>query len=137
MTKGLALKDYVEIDGSDLSNDCRSVNPADEHNQVDVSGFNPTGRDEFLLGTRVQSVTCEFFLTDDVFDTIYPPYRDRTPVTFKWRKDMTAVVSATNPELQGNVLPRTWPPNATRGDVRVISVEFIPSDSTGLEYSAT
>lgn len=137
MTKSLALTDFVEVDGSDLSGDCRSFDVSDENNQVDVSGFNATGTDEFLLGTRAQSATGEFFVTDSTHDVLYTAYRNRTPVTLKHRKDQVAGVSSSNPELQGNVYVRNWSPVATRGDAHVASVDFIPSDSTGLVWSTT
>jgi hypothetical protein len=140
MPKRIALKDSVEVDGTDLSDLSRSVSFSSEHSREDVSGFNSTGASEFLAGQTTQSVTVEFYGsygTDEVHQTIYPAHRDRTVITFAWRPDQTAVVGATNPELRGNVQVLTYNPGATRGDAETYSVEFTAVDEAGLAFFTT
>jgi len=140
MAKRIALKDSVEVDGQDLSNDCRSVDFTSEHAREDVSGFNATGASEYLAGITTQSVTCEFFGDYSAAGThqvLYPIHRDREIVTFAWRHDQTTAVSATNPELRGNVQVLTYSPGATRGETEAFSVEFTAADETGLQFYDT
>jgi hypothetical protein len=140
MGKRIALKDLIEIDGNDLSNFCRSVEFSSEHDQVDVSGFNPTGANEFLAGQTVQSVTLEMFGaygTGETHDVLYDIHRDRSIVNFRWRPDQTQPVSATNPQLTGNVQILTYGPGATRGEPDVFSVTLSAADAAGLVFVTT
>jgi hypothetical protein len=102
-----------------------------------VSGFNATGTDEFLAGNTVQEVTVEFFGsygTGEVHATLYPVHAARTIVAFNWRPDQTAAISATNPELRGNVQVLSYSPGATRGDVEAFSVTLTAADTSGLAF---
>jgi|SRR4051812_5782367 hypothetical protein len=135
--KNIALKDFVEVDGAELSDLCRAVNPTSERTLVDASGFNAEGNDENLVGNRASTVTCTFFDSTDVGEahaTLWPPHLAADIVTFRHRRDMTAPVSATNPELRGNVYVRTYSPTRTRGDVSTFDCEFVPADADGLQY---
>jgi hypothetical protein len=140
MSKRVALKDFIEVDGQDLSNFARAVSFSSEHNRVDVSGFNASGADEFLPGNTVQEVTVEFFGSygsGEVHQTIYPAHRDRAIIPFRWRPDQTAEVGEENPELRGNVTAFTYAPGATRGDVEAYSVTFSAADEDGLTFHTT
>jgi hypothetical protein len=140
MAKRIALKDYVEVDNVDLSNFARSVEFSSEHERVDASGFNSTGANEFLAGQTTQEVTVEFFGArgaNESHQVLYPLHRDRTAFDFVWRADMTASVSATNPELRGSVQLLTFSEGATRGEVETWQATFTAADSTGLVYYST
>jgi hypothetical protein len=137
MAKGIALLDSVEVDTVDLSDLCRAVNPVSEMTTQDASGFNATGSDENLVGNRASSVTCTFFDTADtgeVYSTLWPPHFAREIVAFQTRRDQNTAVSATNPELRGNVYVRTYSPGRTRGDVATFDVEFLAADADGLQW---
>jgi hypothetical protein len=138
--KRIALKDYIEVDGVDLSDLFSQIGFSSVHDKVDVSGFNSAGSDEFLAGKTTQSVTGQVFgsmAALETWDILYPIHRDRSIVTFKWRPDSSLPVSATNASLEGNVQLLTWNAGATRGDVESFPVEFSPADATGLVYVAT
>lgn len=140
MAKRIALKDYIAIDGHAISSFCRSVEFSSEHEQVDVSGFNATGANEFLAGQTVQSVTLEVFGSygsGEIHDILYDIHRDRTVVSFSWYPDQTAAVSATNPELSGNVQVLSYSPGATRGEAEAFSVTLTAADDDGLVFSNT
>jgi hypothetical protein len=140
MAKRVALFDHVEVDGHDLSQFCRSVEFSSEHEQVDVSGFTATGANEFLAGQTVQSVTCEFFGSygsGEVHDVLYAIHAARTVVTFEWNPNQNLSVSATNPQLTGNVQVLSYSPGATRGEAETFSVTFTAADSAGLVFSDT
>jgi hypothetical protein len=140
MPKRVALKDSVEVDGVDLSNFARSVRFASEHERIDVSGFNATGANEYLTGPTEQSVTVEFYGaygTGETHVTLYPIHKDRETVPFAWRPDQTAVASATNPELRGNVQLYSYGPGGTRGDVDTYEATFNAADEDGLQFFTT
>lgn len=140
MGKRIALLDFIEVDGHDLSNFFRQIGFTSEHNRVDVSGFSASGNDEFLAGNTEQSVTGEVFggyATNQTYDILYPIHRDRSIVTFKWRTDQVAGVSATNPQLEGNVQLLSWAGGATRGEVEAFPVTFSAADEAGLAYVET
>ena len=69
--------------------------------------------------------------------TLYPIHKDREIVAFAWRPDQTAAVSATNPELRGNVQILSYGPGATRGEADTFEVEFTAADEAGLAFFAT
>jgi predicted secreted protein len=137
MPKRIALKDLIMVDTTDLSNFARAVTFSSEHARIDVSGFSATGADEFLAGSTTQSVTVEFYGAYGTAEThaiLYPIHKNRTIVAFKWRADGTAAISATNPELRGNIQILTYSPGATRGDADTYSVEMTSADAAGLAY---
>lgn len=140
MAKRIALKDYIYVDGADLSDHARSVSFSSEHAQVDVSGFSSTGTDEFLAGNTTRSLEVEFFMDNasgSTFQTLWPLHRDKSSFPIKWRKDVSASVSATNPELRGNAQILTFPQSSTRGEVETATVTFTPADSTGFYWIYT
>jgi hypothetical protein len=137
MPKRIALKDSVEVDSVDLSNFARSVRLTSEHSREDVSGFSATGANEYLAGPTDQSVEVEFFGAygaGEVHATLYPIHQSRDIVAFQWRPDQTTAVSATNPELRGNVQIYTYNPGGTRGDVDTFTVTFNAADEDGLQF---
>jgi len=138
--KRIALKDFVSVDDTELSNFARSVEFSSEHERIDVSGFNPTGANEYLAGQTTQTVTVEFFGSygaGEVHQTLYPIHKDRTVVAFQWRPDQTAAVGATNPQLEGNVQILTYGPKGTRGEADTFEVEFSAADADGLVFVET
>lgn len=140
MSKRIALKDFISVDGHTISGFCRSVEFSSEHEQVDVSGFNATGANEFLAGQTVQSVTLEVFGSygsGEIHDVLYDIHRDRSIVEFIWYPDQTAGVSSTNPQLSGNVQILTYGPGATRGEAEAFSVTLSAADEDGLAFSNT
>ena len=114
MPKRIALKDAIDGRRSRP----RATSPGafrftSEHERVDVSGFNPTGANEYLAGATEQSVEVEFYGSygaSEVHATLYPIHRDREVVAFAWRPDGSTGVSATNPSLEGNVQLLTYSP---------------------------
>jgi len=140
VAKRIALFDYIELDGHDVSNMCRSYNFNSEHEQVDSSGFSASGANESLAGQTVQSIELEVFGaygTGETYDVFYPIHRDRSVVTFKHRPNTNLPVSATNPQLAGNIQILTWAEGATRGEVEAFPVTLSAADSTGLVYTET
>lgn len=139
MAKRIALNDYIEVDQVDVSNMVRSISFTSEHAREDVSGFSASGADEFLAGRTTQEVTLEVFGmrgSNESHQVFYPIHRDKTIVEFNWKASRDAV-SATNPELRGNVQILTFGEGATRGEVETFNVTLTAADSTGLVFYAT
>ena len=60
MAKYLLTNGKVFINGKDLSDHAFSIDTPDEREEVDVSGFSPSGTREFLPGVRDQTITIAF-----------------------------------------------------------------------------
>lgn len=137
MGKGLALKDYVEVDGHDLSNFFSQVNPNFTDAEVDISGFSETGNDETLSGSRTMSIACTVFDAygdGETWDVLWKLYKNRSTFVFRTRPDMTLPVGANNPSLEGNAQIRGWAPNRQRGQVGSFPVTFSAVDADGFDY---
>jgi hypothetical protein len=140
MPKRILLSDFVEVDSVDLSVFAHSMEFQSEHERVDVSGFNPTGANEYLAGTTTQSVTVEFFGsygTGEVHQTLYPIHAGRDIVVFNWRPDQNKPVAVDNPQLTGNVQVLKYNPKGKRGDADSYEVEFTAADAAGLTFITT
>lgn len=133
MAKRIALYDYIEIDGVNLSNLARSIEFESEDEEVDVSGFNPTGASEFLQGARVRAVTIEFYGTrgsNEVHQVVFPIHDQRLSCDLVWRANVNSSVSATNEELRGEVRIPTYGEGATRGEAETQTIRFVEADAT-------
>lgn len=137
MGKRIALKDYVEIDGKDLSNFFSAIGFSSSDTQEDVSGFNANGTSEFLSGARTQQLTGTIFGAygaGETWDALWHLHRDRSVFTVKWRPDGSQAVSATNPQVVGNAIIPDWAPGATRGSADSFPVTFVAADAAGFTY---
>lgn len=134
MAKELALYDRVEIDGTAVSNYVRAVETESENTEVDASGFSATGNDEKLAGTRVQSITFEIILGTEMHALLWPIHRDRSVVPIEWQPH--GLIDLGRETLYGNAQLLTYPPGASRGELRVVSCRFTPGDSDGFDWTA-
>lgn len=140
MGKFLLTDVYIEVDGHDLSNYGFNIDTPSEKDEVDVSGFNPNNTKESLVGQRADRIVAQFtqdFASGGPHDIFWTIYQNDQTVGIKIRPD-SAAVSATNPELAGNVKLRTY--NGLTGALNAraeVSVEFLPADSAGLVWSDT
>src|SRR3990172_4184661 len=141
MDKRLALKDYIELDGVDLSNSIHRIGFTSDDEQVDVSGFNATGSSEFLSGIRVRTVEMDAWVTrgtNELRQVLYPLHRDKTAFDLVWRAKGDEAVGATNPELRGPVLLPTWSEGGARGEAETATLTFVQADADDpLEFYAT
>ena len=133
MSKRIALKDYIAIDGTDVSNLVRSIQFESTDDQVDVSGFNPTASSEFLAGTRVRQITLEAYGSrgaSEIHQVVFPIHDQRLTCTFVWRAESGSAVSSTNEELRGNVKILTYNEGGTRGEAETQTITLVEADST-------
>lgn len=135
--KYIALKRYVEVAGHDMSDLFSDFGFTSDNEKVDVSGFNPTGSDEFLAGKNTQSITGTVFdsyASGETWDILWYLHKSRSIFTVKSRPDVNSGVSATNPSLEGQAQLLAWNGGETRGDVAKFTIEFSPADATGFNY---
>jgi hypothetical protein len=132
MSKRIALKDLIEVDGVDISNYVRAVTFTSTDDRIDASGFNPTGASEFLSGQRVDEVALDIIMGRDAsqpHQVLWPLHRDRSDFDFVWRADSSVAIGATNPELRGTVALPEYSEGATRGELEVQTLTFVGSDA--------
>lgn len=138
--KRVALKDYVECDGVDLSKWFRNIQVQSEDDQVDASGFNATGVDDIIPGKRARTVTGEVIMSrvsGGPHQVLFQLHNGRVEFDFVWRADSSAGVSATNGEWRGKVTLPTWSEGATRGELEVMSITLNSVASEPLTYYET
>ena len=134
-TKDIALTDEIHIDGVDVSDAFRSFGFSSEREQVEVSGFNATGADEFLAGKKTDSFTGECFYTPEVYALLWPIYNGRTTVAVRWTPD--GLADPTREYFYGNMQLLAFNPSATRGDVRVMTLTLVAADENGIQSASS
>jgi hypothetical protein len=140
MSKRIALKDYISVDGVDISNFVRAVGYTSTDDRVDASGFNSTGASEFLSGNRVDEITLDVIMgrgASEPHQVLQPLHRDRSTFDFVWRADGSAGVSSTNPELRGTAILPVYGEGATRGDLEVTTITLVAGSTTGFVFYET
>ena len=138
--KRVALTDYVEVDGVDLSIWCRGVTYTSTDDQIDASGFNDEGVDDIIPGKRARSVTGQVMMSrvsGGPHQVLFPLHDARSEFDIVLRADSSNAVSATNGEWRGKVTMPTWSEGATRGELEVTDVTFNSVASDPLTYYAT
>lgn len=104
MSKFAATDVYVLLNSQNISDWCFEVDLPDSKNQIDVSGFNPTGSMEFVPGTRDQSITLKVlqdFGSTQIHQLLNPLYVNNTVFAIEVRPTSGAR-SATNPWYGGS-----------------------------------
>jgi hypothetical protein len=104
MSKFLLKNVKVMVGAVDLSGHAFNVDTPSDKEQVDVSGFSPTGTREYLPGMADQSIVVQFendFAATSVHATLQPIFTNGTPTLVYVVPDATAPISATNPAYGG------------------------------------
>ena len=104
MAKFAATDVYVLLNSQNISDWCFDVDTPDAKNQIDVSGFNPTGSQEYVPGSRDQSITLKVlqdFGSTQIHQLLNPLYVNNTVFAVELRPTSGAR-SATNPWYGGS-----------------------------------
>ena len=104
MAKFAATDVYVLLNSQNISDWCFSVDLPDSKEQIDVSGFNPTGGMEFVPGQRDQQITLgilQDFGATQIHQLLKPLYENNTEFSIEVRPT-SAARSATNPWFGGS-----------------------------------
>lgn len=104
MAKFIFTDGKVVVNNRNLSDHAFSISTPSEKEEVDVSGFSPTGTREFLPGLADQSIEVGFlqdFGTNSVHQTLEPLYTAGSAFPFFVQPDSDAGTSAANPIYGG------------------------------------
>jgi hypothetical protein len=105
VAKFAATDVYVLVNGANISDWCFAVDAPDAKEQIDVSGFNPTGSKEFVPGTRTQSIVLsieqDFSNATAIHGLLNPLYVNTTVFAVELRPTSGAR-SSTNPWYGGS-----------------------------------
>jgi len=141
MPKHLLTNAKVTINSVDLSNFAFSLDTPDEREQVDVSGFSPSGTREYLPGVRDQTITIGFlqgYGTAEPHGVLNPLYVAGSTFPISIQADATAAVGTTNPRYSGTAALYSY--NGMAGDLNArgeITATFRPATGTGFSYQTT
>lgn len=138
MGKYLLTNAKVMIGTFDLSNFAFSLDTPDEREQVDVSGFSPTGTREYLPGQRDQSIVVGFlqgFGSAQPHRVLQPLYESGTTFAILIQPDATASVSPDNPSYSGTANLYSY--NGLSGQLNArgeIEATFRPATGAGFAW---
>lgn len=138
MGKYLLNNGKVLVGAADLSNYAFSLDTPDEKEQVEVSGFNPTGSREFLPGQRDQTITIGFlqgFGSGEPHRILQPLYEGGSAFVILVQPDATAAVGPGNPKFGGTAVLYGY--NGLAGSLGArgeITATFRPATSAGFTW---
>jgi len=136
--KYLLTKAKVMVGGVDMSDFAFSLDTPDTREQIDVSGFNPTGTREFLPGVRDQTITVQFlqgFGTGEPHRVLQPLYEGGSPFPISIQPDMTAAPGPNNPTFSGTAVLYEY--NGLAGQLNArgeMTATFRPATSAGFAW---
>jgi len=129
----------VVVNSVTLSDHAFDVQIGNEREQVDVSGFSPTGTREFLPGVKDQTITISFlndFASGSVHATIWPLWEGGSSFPILVQPDSDAGTSASNPTYSGTANVFTYPTSATLNERAETVVEFKPAANASFDWSS-
>jgi hypothetical protein len=141
MPKYLLTNGKVMVGGTDLSRFAFSLDTPDEREEVDVSGFSPTGTREYLPGQRDQTIEIGFlqgFGTNEPHRVLEPLYSSGTTFPLLIQVDATAAVGPGNPTFGGTASLYSY--NGLSGELNArgeITATFRPATGAGFAWSSS
>jgi hypothetical protein len=136
--KYLLNKAKILVNGVDLSLYGHSLDTPDTRDQVDVSGFNPAGTQEFLPGQRSQTITIGFlqgFGSGEPHRVLQPLYESGTTFAISVVADSTQAVGPGNPSFGGTAALFEY--NGLAGALNArgeVTGTFRPATGTGFQW---
>jgi hypothetical protein len=130
----------VTVNGVDLSDYAYQVDTPDSRAQVDVSGFNPNGTQEYLPGQKTQSIVINFiqaFGSNEPHRVLQPLYASGT--TFAITVQPTsAAVGVGNPTYGGTATLYEYDGlNGALNARAEITATFLPASNTGFAWGTS
>jgi hypothetical protein len=138
MSKFLLTKAKVMVNNIDLSLFGHTLDTPDTREQVDVSGFNPAGTQEFLPGQRSQTITIGFiqgFGSGEPHRVLQPLYESGTTFPLSVVADSTQAVGPGNPSFGGTASIYEY--NGLAGALNArgeITATFRPATGAGFQW---
>lgn len=133
MAVGAATDWKVVVNGIVLSSWAHNVSIEDEKDQLDASGFSPTGARTYIPGTREQTVSVQFrndMATGGPFATVRPLYEGGSTFPFFVQRDSDAGTSAANMIFGGSASVYTFPLEASLNEVEDVEYVFKPATNS-------
>lgn len=130
----ITLHDRFELDSVDYSDLCRGWSVESENGQIEASGMSISGNDEFLDGARAQAVNVTLKYTAALNTALWPIHSTRDVVPFELQPN--GLTAATGAIWYGNVSLPSYPPEATRGDLAIVTIRLTPADEDGISQWA-
>lgn len=130
----ITLHDRFELDSVDYSNLCRGWTVESANGQIEASGMSVSGIDEFLDGSRASAVNVTLKYTSALNAAVWAIHRDRDVVPFELQPH--GLIDATREIWYGNVSIPEYPPEAARGDLRIVTIRLTPGDEDGIAQFA-
>ena len=137
MAKAVATDWKVVVNNVVLSGWAFAVDGADEKEQIDISGFSPTGAREYAPGVRDQTVTVSFVndrASGGPHATIEPLYRGGSVFPFFVQPDSDAGTSATNPIYGGSASVYAFPFGAELNSREELEIAFRPAQGSVFQW---
>jgi len=138
MAKYLLTNAKVTVAGVELGNYAFNLDTPDEKEQVDVSGFNPSGTREYLPGLRDQSIVVQFlqgFGSGEPHRVLQPLYESGTTFPVSIRPDATAGIGPGNPTFSGTATLYAYDGLSGALNARgEITATFRPATSAGFQW---
>lgn len=132
----IALHDLCTIDGTDYSNLLRGWSVESENGQIEASGMSVSGLDEYIDGSRASAINMTLKYTQALNAALWPIHRDREVVAVTLQPQ--GLVDDGREIWFGNLSLPSYPPEATRGELKVVSVRWTPGDEDGIaQYAAS
>jgi hypothetical protein len=138
MGKYLLTKAKIVVDGHDLSIFGHSLDTPDTREQVDVSGFNPLGTQEFLPGQRSQTITIGFlqgFGTGEPHRVLEPLYESGSAFPLSVQAFSDQAPGSGNPTFGGTAALFEY--NGLAGALNArgeITATFRPASGGGFQW---
>jgi hypothetical protein len=138
MPKFLLTNAKIMVAGQDLSNFAFSLDTPDTRDQIEVSGFSPTGTREYLPGQRDQTITIGFlngFGTGEPARVLQPLYEGGSAFALTVQADKTAAVGPGNPTFGGTA--NLYDYNGLSGQLNAraeLTATFRPATGSGFAW---
>ena len=137
MAVGAATDWKVVVAGVVLSSWAHDVQIDDSKEQLDASGFSPTGVRTYVPGLRDQTVTVQFrndMAAGGPFLTIKALYEANTNFPFFVQRDSDAGTSTTNPIYGGTANVYGLPLGVSLNEIEEIEIEFRPATNSAFSW---
>ncbi len=138
MPKHVARNRYLAVNGTAISDHCRSIEIEDTADEVELTGFTSNAYKEYGVGFKDATITAEVFADFDasqVHALLQPIYDNSSTCTVAVREDAGAK-SATNPEASMVARLFSYSPIAGGvGDAAVFTATFRNAGTAGLTWA--
>jgi len=135
MPKTVLTNAFVEIDGTNLSNNFQSVTITSEGEDQDVTGFGPAEYREYITGFKNGSITGTAFqdYAAASLDAVLWPHHESGGTFGVVVRPDAGVASSTNPEYTMTCrLPSYSPLAGDVGSANTVDINFVNGGTAGL-----